>query len=181
MKRNFFPVGQSWMIAFFSWLEFWQYYGPNFEFSHSGQLIVYDSLPISPNRYQNLPKFQTWLNHRLRRLTGNHLLQKLYDFIRAFQSEKQEIAIFCIMNLLFLLLLLLYHLILFIFSVIKTVLKTTRSDSSKHIYNLNRILQGMPQQRKRYRQPPEDPLKQLSNLKLRVLWEFVDIRKTANI
>jgi len=33
------------------------------------QLIVDDSLPIPPNTQQNLPDRQSWLGHRLRRLT----------------------------------------------------------------------------------------------------------------
>jgi len=104
MEYNSSPIGQRWPLLGDYFLQTVQLLTVQVRIKSLAvgeQLIVDDSLPIPPNTQQNLPGHQSWLGHRLRRLTAirprsfsldvvvsdplfiisHYLLQKWVDFV----------------------------------------------------------------------------------------------------
>jgi len=104
MEHNSSPIDQRWPLLGDCFLQTVQLLTVQVRIKSLAigeQLIVNDSLPIPPNTQQNLPDRQSWLSHRLRRLTAirsrpfsldvvvsvplfitsHYLLQKWVDFV----------------------------------------------------------------------------------------------------
>lgn len=84
MKHNSCPSGQSWPLLGDCFLQTVQLFTVQVRIKSLAageQLIVSNSLPISPNAQQDLPGRQSWLDHRLRRLTALQSLPFLLDVV----------------------------------------------------------------------------------------------------